>query len=187
MSLTSNASDLFLTPLDPLRGLNALSEHLNRYAALDPKLHEAARLLQQRFDRLTDEEKDTWSAVLWAYVRGRLTRSTGVGPIMAWSCDGDRVLRVAETALRTVFADDSLKAVVRHANELTAAESVSPAAMELQRARDEVRSATGPELILPAVAFLAGVGIATIYMLEVEGYTVVPPPPPPPPPPDDRD
>ncbi len=183
MGPESNASDVLLIPLDPLRGLQKVTDHLERYVDLDPKLREAARLLQERFDSLSASEQEVLGALLWAYLRGQIKASASVDAIIRWAGQGEAVLRTAEGALGSIFSTETLRASIREATRLTTTQSDTGAGAEIQQARDEIRQMTSVEILLK-LGLLGGIGLGTLYYLA-QGYTIEPPPPPPPPPPPD--
>lgn len=179
MGAESHTDEVFLLPLDPQRGLRRITDHLTRYADLDPKLREAARLLDRRFQAFSEQEQEMLGALLWAYLRGRIKASASVGAILGWIEQGDAILPRVEAALETTFSVESLKALLREGTQLAATESAGDAGAEIQRARDEVRHLTAPEILLP-IAVLTGIGLATVITLAKGGSLVAPPPPPPP-------
>jgi hypothetical protein len=174
-------TDVFLVPLDPQRALPRITHHLERYGQLDLKLAEAMRLLQERFHSLSPVDQDTLGALMWSYVRGRLKGSTSLDAVTRWMSQGESVLPAIEESLETTFSPESLRALIREAHQLEAAESTTGAgaAAELRKARDELRQITQVRSII-VVSVLTGLGLAALYALA-EGDTLQPPPPPPPP------
>jgi hypothetical protein len=178
METASNAPEIFLTRLDPARALKRAVDDFKRLSQLDPKLGVAKEMLQERFALLPGESYETLGAALWAYSRTPAKRNEFNG-FRAWLDDGDLVLRTAEDALGSIFSLPVLKEVIQYGTEITATDG-GPATTEFQHARVEIQRFLSTHFVAAAVLALAGVGIAALYLIYVEGYTLTPPPPPPP-------
>jgi hypothetical protein len=176
-------SDVFFVSLDPQRGLKKIVRHLERYVDLDLKLGEATRLLEERFDSLSADDRDILGALMWSYIRGRLKGSTSADAVTRWMSQGESVLPTVETSLETTFSPESLRALVRETRQLVASESATTAgaAAEIQRARDELHQMTAGAVTEIIVPQLMALGLAALYLVVVEGYRVQQPPTPPPP------
>jgi hypothetical protein len=143
--------DHVLIPIDPVRALETITAELDTAISLDPKVRQAAQLMQERLEGVTDEDL---GAVLWLHMRTRLQDARAPEAFRRAVGDSDGFLRSVELALGTGFTTANLQQSVREAQRVTAGDL--EAKTLLDRARDELKR------IEPAaeVAPLFGIAIA---------------------------
>lgn len=179
MPAAPSAIELLLLPLDPLRGLRRIQADFDRLAEVDPKLGAARGLLEERFQLLGGDEQGMLGAILWVYVRGRLTSSGIEAGFRRWIGSGETVLRTVEAALESVYSIETMRELSQQGTRFAVTDSSAGAAIE--QARQELSQLASSDSAV-VVGGLMGAGAYFLYMTYVEGYTLNPPAPPPPPP-----
>jgi hypothetical protein len=175
MARVSDSIDIFLVPLDPLRGFQTIMSDLDRLAELDPKIREARALVEDHFRGLPSEKDldDKLAPLLWLQVRAYIQSPVNLGVIRRWFGNGDAVLRAVNEALETTFDQETLQKVIQETGQLAQADSVKDG--RLREARDEL-SRFGSEKDKPvaalavdfAIVFAFGVaaGATAAYLLS---------------------
>jgi hypothetical protein len=168
---TSTAVDSLLLSLDPLCGLRRIVADLDRLVTLDPKIREAARLLEERLSALTSDEdrNSVLTPVLWLQLRDFFASPGIFDAIRQRLTDGDAVLRQVESTLETIFSEESLSEVVRQVKAATSTEvealTKSAVAQRLEMARQEVAS-------LDVASVVPGFGAAIAIAVVTAGVCV---------------
>jgi hypothetical protein len=160
---TSTAVDSLLLSLDPLCGLRRIVGDLDRLVTLDPKIGEAARLVEGRLSALpSDEDRNlVLTPVLWLQLRDFFASPGIFDAVRQRLTDGDAVLRQVESTLETTFSEESLSEVVRQVKAATSTEALtkSTVAQRLEMARQEVASLDVASVV---PGFAAAVAIAVV-------------------------
>jgi hypothetical protein len=164
---TSEATELLLLPLDPLRGLRRISEDFDRLVELDPKLREAKAQVEQHLGGLPSEEDigERLGPILWVQLRDHLKSQRAVNTLRRALGDGDNVLRSVEEALATTFDVEVLQEVIREAGQLAQADSA--AAGLFRQARDELNEGVRPKTILKKILIVIIIILILIIVAEI--------------------
>ena len=125
-----------LAPVDPVRGLAALAADAERLRELDPRVREAAALVEDRLSGLSDEERDgTLAPMLWLGLRARVASPPALDALRRSLRDGASVLHAVDTALAApAFGADVLRRAVRE-SDATHRAALDEARVELDRLR----------------------------------------------------
>ena len=131
------ATDFFLLPLDPTRGLRQINDDLEALVSSDPRFQEAQKRVTGHLSGVgSDEDLDStlWPAI-WVQVRDRLSNEHDVRAIRRYLADGT-IVKALDATLESKFDAAVLQQAVQEIAALTQTDSA--AAKQIQDAQDEL-------------------------------------------------
>lgn len=115
--------DFFLLPIDPARGFAAVRAEFERLAEADPRLGQAAEIVEARLRSIPSkvDRESTLAPLAWMQLREHLRSNAGVYSLSHSLRDGDAVLRAVQNADATILQPDVLQQTIDQANQLAGA------------------------------------------------------------------